>query len=127
MRFKLTAILFLSVFYTVSAQSRFSPLERQYLLSEEASIHSKNNNLHTSIQPYFLNETKGLFNSDSLRNGVKYSLQRKNFFTTDRSNKWNTDFRYYDGVFYAKSRARTMDEYKRKSVDGCATFWKASR
>src|SRR6188508_42821 len=80
MRFKLT-IVFLTVLHTVWGQSRFSPLERQYLLSEEASIHSKENNLHTSIQPYFLNETKGLYNQDSLRNGMKYSIRRTNFFT----------------------------------------------
>jgi hypothetical protein len=81
MRFKLTCIIFLTVFYTVSGQSRFSPLERQYLLSEEAAIHSKENNLHTSIQPYFLNETNGLYNQDSLRNGIKYSIHRTNFFS----------------------------------------------
>lgn len=33
----------------------------------------------------------------------------------------------YDGVFYPKSRARTMDQYARKSVDGCATFWKINK
>jgi hypothetical protein len=82
MRFKLTATIFLSVFYTAAfGQSRFSPLERQYLLSEEAAIHSKENNLHTSIQPYFLNETKGLYNQDSLRNGLKYPIRRTNFFS----------------------------------------------
>ncbi len=79
MHFKLTGVIFiLSIFSTV-AQSRFSPLERQYLLTEEAQIHSKENNLHTSIQPYFINETKSLFNMDSLREGVHYSIKRKNF------------------------------------------------
>jgi len=33
----------------------------------------------------------------------------------------------YEGVFYPKSRARTMDEQGRKIVDGCATFFKPSR
>ncbi|KAJ3185823.1 Glucose-repressible alcohol dehydrogenase transcriptional effector [Gaertneriomyces sp. JEL0708] len=33
----------------------------------------------------------------------------------------------YEGVFYPKSRARTMSDYDRKQVDGCATFWKASK
>ncbi|KAJ2159076.1 Glucose-repressible alcohol dehydrogenase transcriptional effector [Coemansia sp. RSA 552] len=32
----------------------------------------------------------------------------------------------YDGVFWTKSRARTMGEDERKSVDGCATFYKSS-
>lgn len=81
MRSSITYIFFLSVLTTAFGQSRFSPLERQYLLSEEASIHSKENKLHTSIQPYFLNETKDLFDSDSLRDGVKYKIQRENFFT----------------------------------------------
>ncbi|PVV03881.1 hypothetical protein BB560_001627 [Smittium megazygosporum] len=31
----------------------------------------------------------------------------------------------YEGVFWAKSRARTMPEEERKSVDGCATFFKS--
>ncbi|KAI8910995.1 Endonuclease/exonuclease/phosphatase [Gorgonomyces haynaldii] len=33
----------------------------------------------------------------------------------------------YDGVFYPKSRARTMGEYERRQVDGCATFYKRSK
>ncbi|KAI8825151.1 Endonuclease/exonuclease/phosphatase [Fimicolochytrium jonesii] len=33
----------------------------------------------------------------------------------------------YEGVFYPKSRARTMAEYDRRQVDGCATFWKANK
>jgi CCR4-NOT transcription complex subunit 6 len=33
----------------------------------------------------------------------------------------------YDSLFYPKSRARTMDEYSRKAVDGCATFWKTNK
>ena len=33
----------------------------------------------------------------------------------------------YDGVFYQKSRARTMNEQERTSVDGCATFFKKSK
>ncbi|WP_299248830.1 hypothetical protein [uncultured Cytophaga sp.] len=80
MHFKIVSTFFLlSVSFFGFGQSRFSPLERQYLLSEEASIHSKENNLHTSIQPYFINETKGLYNQDSLRNGIKYNIKRNNF------------------------------------------------
>ncbi|KAI8086105.1 Endonuclease/exonuclease/phosphatase [Halteromyces radiatus] len=33
----------------------------------------------------------------------------------------------YDGIFYPKSRAKTMSENDRKWVDGCATFFKSSR
>ncbi|KAF7731767.1 Glucose-repressible alcohol dehydrogenase transcriptional effector [Apophysomyces ossiformis] len=33
----------------------------------------------------------------------------------------------YDGVFYPKSRAKTMSETERGAVDGCATFYKTSR
>ncbi|KAG0162663.1 Glucose-repressible alcohol dehydrogenase transcriptional effector [Apophysomyces sp. BC1015] len=33
----------------------------------------------------------------------------------------------YDGVFYPKSRAKTMSETERRAVDGCATFYKASK
>jgi CCR4-NOT transcription complex subunit 6 len=33
----------------------------------------------------------------------------------------------YEGVFYPKSRARTMGEYERNSVDGCATFFKKTK
>ncbi|KAJ2471652.1 Glucose-repressible alcohol dehydrogenase transcriptional effector, partial [Coemansia sp. RSA 2131] len=32
----------------------------------------------------------------------------------------------YEGVFWTKSRARTMSEDERKRVDGCATFYKSS-
>ncbi|ORX93439.1 hypothetical protein K493DRAFT_325062 [Basidiobolus meristosporus CBS 931.73] len=32
----------------------------------------------------------------------------------------------YDSVFWVKSRAKTMSEWERKSVDGCATFFKSS-
>ncbi|PVU92120.1 hypothetical protein BB561_004030 [Smittium simulii] len=32
----------------------------------------------------------------------------------------------YEGIFWAKSRARTMPEAERKSVDGCATFFKSN-
>ncbi|MGN6645800.1 MAG: hypothetical protein ACTHJT_04645 [Cytophaga sp.] len=75
-------LLFLTaILYQAAAQSRFTPLERQYLLSEEAAIHSKDNNLHTSIQPYFLNETKTLFNVDSMRNGIHYQIKRTNLIT----------------------------------------------
>lgn len=33
----------------------------------------------------------------------------------------------YDGVFSPKSRARTMNDWDRSYVDGCATFFKADR
>ncbi|KAI9364449.1 Endonuclease/exonuclease/phosphatase [Zopfochytrium polystomum] len=33
----------------------------------------------------------------------------------------------YKGVFAPKSRARTMGDYERRSVDGCATFFKANK
>ncbi|KAG9293308.1 hypothetical protein G9A89_007554 [Geosiphon pyriformis] len=33
----------------------------------------------------------------------------------------------YDSVYWPKSRAKTMGDWERKSVDGCATFFKASR
>lgn len=33
----------------------------------------------------------------------------------------------YDGVFWPKSRAKTMGEKERQVVDGCATFFRASK
>ncbi len=33
----------------------------------------------------------------------------------------------YDGVFFPKSRFKTMDDAQRRGVDGCATFFKRSR
>jgi CCR4-NOT transcription complex subunit 6 len=33
----------------------------------------------------------------------------------------------YEGVFSQKTRARTMSKEERRHVDGCATFWKASK
>lgn len=33
----------------------------------------------------------------------------------------------YEGAFSPKSRARTMSEWDRNYVDGCATFFKADR
>ncbi|ORY49370.1 hypothetical protein BCR33DRAFT_757418 [Rhizoclosmatium globosum] len=33
----------------------------------------------------------------------------------------------YEGVFWPKSRARTMGEYERRAVDGCATFFRSSK
>ncbi|RKO94113.1 Endonuclease/exonuclease/phosphatase [Blyttiomyces helicus] len=33
----------------------------------------------------------------------------------------------YEGVFWPKSRSRTMAEYERRQVDGCATFWKKTK
>ncbi|KAI8062743.1 Endonuclease/exonuclease/phosphatase, partial [Gongronella butleri] len=33
----------------------------------------------------------------------------------------------YEGLFYPKSRSKTMDEDQRQLVDGCAIFYKASR
>lgn len=89
MRFKLTTLIFIAVLHTATGQSRFSPLERQYLLSEEAAIHSKENDLHTSIQPYFIKETTSLYNQDSLRNGIRYGIKRKNFVTKVADNFLN--------------------------------------
>lgn len=34
--------------------------------------------------------------------------------------------RGYQGLFHSKSRARTMDEYSSRNVDGCCIFWKDS-
>lgn len=33
----------------------------------------------------------------------------------------------YDGIFSAKSRAKTMSEHEKKHVDGCAIFFKTTR
>ena len=33
----------------------------------------------------------------------------------------------YAGVFYPKSRARTMNEHDKRQVDGCATFYKTAK
>ncbi len=33
----------------------------------------------------------------------------------------------YDGIFFPKSRARTMSEVEKRAVDGCATFWKSNK
>ncbi|CAG8618205.1 4058_t:CDS:2 [Paraglomus occultum] len=33
----------------------------------------------------------------------------------------------YDSVYWPKSRAKTMSEWEKKTVDGCATFFKASK
>ncbi|KAI8855032.1 Endonuclease/exonuclease/phosphatase [Chytridium lagenaria] len=33
----------------------------------------------------------------------------------------------YEGVFWPKSRARTMGDYEKRSVDGCATFFKSNK
>lgn len=33
----------------------------------------------------------------------------------------------YSGVFYPKSRSKTMNEEERKYVDGCAIFWKKDK
>jgi CCR4-NOT transcription complex subunit 6 len=33
----------------------------------------------------------------------------------------------YDGVFFPKSRAKTMAETEKKEVDGCAIFYKESK
>jgi len=32
--------------------------------------------------------------------------------------------RGYKGIFHSKSRARTMDQYSSRNVDGCCIFWK---
>ena len=79
MRFNLSILFFLFFFHQTIGQSLFQPLERQYLLSEEASINAKSSDLHTSIQPFITKETKNLYNLDSLREGVHYPIQRKTF------------------------------------------------
>lgn len=33
----------------------------------------------------------------------------------------------YDSIFFPKTRAKTMTEKERCKVDGCATFYRASR
>jgi CCR4-NOT transcription complex subunit 6 len=33
----------------------------------------------------------------------------------------------YDSIFFPKTRAKTMTEKERRKVDGCATFYRASR
>jgi len=33
----------------------------------------------------------------------------------------------YTGVFYPKSRSKTMNEEEKKYVDGCAIFWKKDK
>lgn len=33
----------------------------------------------------------------------------------------------YDGEFFPKSRSRTMGEYERSQVDGCATLYKTTK
>lgn len=33
----------------------------------------------------------------------------------------------YDGVFFPKTRAKTMAENEKREVDGCAIFYKASK
>ncbi|KAJ3194674.1 Glucose-repressible alcohol dehydrogenase transcriptional effector [Irineochytrium annulatum] len=33
----------------------------------------------------------------------------------------------YEGVFWPKSRARTMGDYEKRAVDGCATFYKTAK
>ena len=33
----------------------------------------------------------------------------------------------YEGIFSAKSRAKTMQETERKHVDGCAIFWRTGK
>ncbi|KAJ3328231.1 Glucose-repressible alcohol dehydrogenase transcriptional effector [Blyttiomyces sp. JEL0837] len=33
----------------------------------------------------------------------------------------------YEGVFWPKSRARTMGDFEKRSVDGCATFFKTTK
>lgn len=44
----------------------------------------------------------------------------EDFFTPQLSNINN-----YKGLFWPKTRARTMDERERLQVDGCAIFWKS--
>ncbi|KAI9190472.1 Glucose-repressible alcohol dehydrogenase transcriptional effector [Blastocladiella emersonii ATCC 22665] len=48
--------------------------------------------------------------------------QYDNFFTTQLK-----ELGGYESVFWPKTRARTMSDWERKSVDGCATFFRASK
>lgn len=45
----------------------------------------------------------------------------ENFFKIQLSSIGN-----YKGLYWPKTRARTMDEYERMAVDGCAIFWKGN-
>lgn len=33
----------------------------------------------------------------------------------------------YEGVYWPKSRARTMSDTERRKVDGCATFYRSAK
>ncbi len=48
-------------------------------------------------------------------------LQYEEYFTEHLSTQG------YEGAQWPKSRARTMSDSARRMVDGCATFWKASK
>lgn len=43
------------------------------------------------------------------------------FFSTELA------YKNYKGVFWPKGRAKTMTESERRTVDGCATFYKADK
>ena len=47
--------------------------------------------------------------------------QYEEFFTIDLSKKG------YEGVYWPKSRYKTMNDTDRRQVDGCATFYKADK
>jgi len=89
MRYRLLFLMSFILLNQVNGQSLFQPLERQYLLSEEAAINSKSSDLHTSIQPFLSSETTKLYNTDSLRSGVHYPLQRKGFLSRTAANFLN--------------------------------------
>jgi CCR4-NOT transcription complex subunit 6 len=46
--------------------------------------------------------------------------------TRDGANPEDGDHAIYKGVFEQKSRARTMSATEKKSVDGCAIFYRTS-
>jgi CCR4-NOT transcription complex subunit 6 len=48
--------------------------------------------------------------------------QFEDFFKEELSKHAN-----YDGLFFPKSRYRTMGEYERRQVDGCATLYKTNK
>ena len=62
-------------------------------------------------------------------------LQVANLFTQEIEMRQYEDFfreqlaqhADYDGQFFPKSRSRTMGEYERNQVDGCATLYKTSK
>lgn len=76
---KILLVLLCSAFHSVFAQNYNYPIERTYLLSVEDKLNTKDNYLHTSIQPYTTNDFQKYFNEDSLANGVQYKFKKQTF------------------------------------------------